>query len=99
LSRKDNRKEVRELLIFLAFAAPGTGLVIWGISSCAAAHHFGMPGALGVFPGLGLFIVGEYYYYRTKYKGGPGRHTLAAFIGTLMFSAFVAYLVNHVLFR
>jgi len=99
MSRKDNRKQFRQLLVLVALMTLGAGLFVWGISSCASAHHFGMPGALGVFPGLALVIAGEYYYYRTDHKDKPGRHPFASFIGMLAFSALFAYLVNHVLFR
>ena len=99
MSRKDGRTQYRQLLVLVALMAPGAGLFIWGISSCASAHHFGMPGALGVFPGLALVVAGGYYHYRTEYKDGPYRHPLVSFFGLAAFSALVAYLVNHGLFR
>jgi hypothetical protein len=85
--------------MMLALLGPGAVAFFWGLSSCAAAHHFGMPGAMGVFIGLGLIIAGGYYHYRTEYKGVPGKRALAAFTGLAAFSALIAYLVNRQLFR
>jgi hypothetical protein len=99
MSRKDGRNEARELLVLIALALPALGLFIWGISSCAAAHRFGMPGALGVFLGLALAVAAGYYNYRTDYKEGPYKHPVASFLGLAVFSSLIAYLVNHVLFR
>jgi hypothetical protein len=99
MSRKDGRNESRELLVLLALVAPAAGLFIWGTRSCAAAHHFGMPGVLGIFSGLVLTVAAGCYHYRTDYKGGPYRHPIVSFLGLAVFSSLVAYLVNHVLFR
>lgn len=99
MSRKDGRNEARELLVLLALAAPAAGLFIWGTRSCAIAHHFGMPGALGILSGLALTAAAGYYHHRTDYKGGPYRHPVVSFLGLAILSSLVAFLVNHTLFR
>jgi hypothetical protein len=99
MSGKDSRANWRELLVLVALGVPGAGLFIWGISSCASARHFGMPGVLGVFPGLALVATAGYYHYRTDYKDGPYKRPLVSFIGLAVFSALTAFLVNNWLFR
>jgi hypothetical protein len=99
MSEKEKRKQFRQLLVLAALGVPSVALVYWGLSSCAAARHFGMPGALGVFSGLALGVATGYYHYRTDYKNRPYKHPLVSFVGLAVFSALMAYLVNHGLFR
>ncbi len=87
------------MMILIALLLPGAGLFFWGISACAATHHFAMPAAAGVLGGLGLVITGGCYHYLTDYRGTGVRRGFASFLGLAAFSALASYLLNHVLFR
>ena len=99
MKQKRARAQARELTVLLVFMVPGGGLFLWGIRSCAAAHHFGMPGAIGVMAGLCLAVVGGFYHYSTDFKGAGGRRAAVAFLAITGFSALAAFLANRLLFR
>jgi hypothetical protein len=99
VTKRNNRSPTGGLPVLLALLLPGGGLFFWGISSCAATRHFGMPGALGALAGLCLVLAGGCCHYRADYRDRTGNRSFAAFAGLTAFSALAAYLVNHVLFR